>query len=180
MVSSKDHDATAYASAGSSESMSAFRSAMRTMPPDRTLASAPRASGPPGSSTTPTASTTAAETYVRARAHARDTAPQLCRIPTPYEVTRGTTRGLTSPTVTARDLFLLDPEVVYLNHGSFGACPRPVFDVYQEWQRELEREPVDLLARRLRDELARVRVALGEYVGRAREISRSSRTRPRR
>jgi isopenicillin-N epimerase len=67
--------------------------------------------------------------------------------------------------VAPRDLFLLDPEVVYLNHGSFGACPRRVFDVYQRWQRELEREPVDLLARRLEGELAQVRAALGEYVG---------------
>jgi isopenicillin-N epimerase len=66
--------------------------------------------------------------------------------------------------VASRDLFLLDPELVYLNHGSFGACPRPVFDVYQEWQRELEREPVDLLARRLEGELARVRATLGKYV----------------
>jgi isopenicillin-N epimerase len=65
----------------------------------------------------------------------------------------------------ARDLFLLDPDVAYLNHGAFGACPRPVFDVYQEWQRELEREPVDLYERRLEDELAGVRAALGEYVG---------------
>ena len=40
------------------------------------------------------------------------------------------------------DLFLLDPEVTYLNHGSFGACPRPVFESYQRRQRELEREPV--------------------------------------
>jgi isopenicillin-N epimerase len=69
--------------------------------------------------------------------------------------------------VAPRDLFLLDPEVVYLNHGSFGACPRPVFDVYQAWQRELEREPVDLLARRLEGELTRVRGALGDYVGAA-------------
>jgi isopenicillin-N epimerase len=67
--------------------------------------------------------------------------------------------------VAPRDLFLLDPDVVYLNHGSFGACPRPVFDAYQEWQRELEREPVNLLARRLEDELARVRGALAAYVG---------------
>jgi isopenicillin-N epimerase len=63
-----------------------------------------------------------------------------------------------------RDLFLLDPEVVYLNHGSFGACPRPVFDVYQEWQREVERQPVDLLARRLDGELAQVRSALADYL----------------
>jgi isopenicillin-N epimerase len=67
--------------------------------------------------------------------------------------------------VSRRDLFLLDPEVAYLNHGSFGACPRPIFDVYQEWQRVLEREPVDLLGRRLEEELTGVRAALGEYVG---------------
>ena len=33
--------------------------------------------------------------------------------------------------------FLLDPDIVFLNHGSFGACPRPVFETYQTWQREL-------------------------------------------
>ncbi len=47
-----------------------------------------------------------------------------------------------------RDLFLLRRDVVYLNHGSFGACPRPVFERYQAWQRELEAEPVELLGRR--------------------------------
>jgi isopenicillin-N epimerase len=67
--------------------------------------------------------------------------------------------------VTPRDLFLLDPDVVYLNHGSYGACPRPVFDVYQEWQRELEREPVALLGRRLDEEVRAVRSALAAYVG---------------
>ena len=66
--------------------------------------------------------------------------------------------------MSGRDPFLLDPEVVYLNHGAFGACPRPVFDVYQEWQRELERQPVDLVERRLDRELAAVRAALGEYI----------------
>jgi isopenicillin-N epimerase len=44
-----------------------------------------------------------------------------------------------------RSLFLLDPDVVFLNHGSFGATPRPVFEEYQRWQRELEREPVEFL-----------------------------------
>lgn len=44
-----------------------------------------------------------------------------------------------------RDQFLLDPEVVFLNHGSFGACPKPVFAAYQDWQLRLERQPVAFL-----------------------------------
>jgi isopenicillin-N epimerase len=64
-----------------------------------------------------------------------------------------------------KDLFLLDRDVVFLNHGSFGACPRPVFERYQAWQRELEREPVEFIARRQGDLLADARRALGEYVG---------------
>ncbi len=35
--------------------------------------------------------------------------------------------------------FLLDPSVVFPNHGSLGATPRPVFRAYQDWGRELER-----------------------------------------
>jgi isopenicillin-N epimerase len=42
-------------------------------------------------------------------------------------------------------LFLLDPDVTFLNHGSFGACPRPVFESYQRWQLKLERQPVAFL-----------------------------------
>jgi isopenicillin-N epimerase len=64
-----------------------------------------------------------------------------------------------------REHFLLDPEVVYLNHGSYGACPRPVFERYQAWQLELEREPVDFISRRLSDLLGDARAALAAYVG---------------
>jgi isopenicillin-N epimerase len=66
-----------------------------------------------------------------------------------------------------RDEFLLDRDVVFLNHGSFGACPRPVFERYQAWQLELEREPVDFIARRLPELLADARAALADYVGAA-------------
>lgn len=61
--------------------------------------------------------------------------------------------------------YLLDPQVAFLNHGSFGACPRPVFERYQAWQRELEREPVDFLDRRLPGLLDGARTALADYVG---------------
>ncbi len=61
--------------------------------------------------------------------------------------------------------FLLDPDILYFNHGSFGACPRPVFESYQRWQCELEREPVQFLARRAPDLLAEARTALAEFLG---------------
>src|SRR5579859_7070092 len=61
--------------------------------------------------------------------------------------------------------YLLRPGVVFLNHGSFGACPRPVFETYQRWQRELEGEPVEFLARRLDGLLADARAALAKFVG---------------
>jgi len=63
-----------------------------------------------------------------------------------------------------RDLFLLDPDIVFLNHGSFGACPRPVFETYQGWQRELERQPVAFLGRRAEDLLRVSRTALAAYL----------------
>lgn len=44
-----------------------------------------------------------------------------------------------------RRLFLLDPDIVFLNNGSYGACPAPVFERYQEWQRRLEFQPVAFL-----------------------------------
>jgi isopenicillin-N epimerase len=61
--------------------------------------------------------------------------------------------------------FLLDPEIVFLNHGSFGATPRPVFESYQRWQRELERQPVEFLGRRAPSLLAESRAALAAYLG---------------
>ncbi len=64
-----------------------------------------------------------------------------------------------------KDQFLLNPEIVYLNHGGFGAAPRPVCEAYQGWQRELERQPVEFLDRRLRDLMLGARTKLADYVG---------------
>lgn len=63
--------------------------------------------------------------------------------------------------------FLLRRDITFLNHGSYGACPRPVFAAYQSWQRELERQPVEFIGRRLRGLLAEARAALGDFLGTA-------------
>lgn len=63
-----------------------------------------------------------------------------------------------------KEYFLLDPDVVFLNHGSFGAIPKPVFEAYQNWQLRLERQPVLLLARELPGLLRESRTVLGAYV----------------
>jgi isopenicillin-N epimerase len=64
-----------------------------------------------------------------------------------------------------RGQFLLDPGLAFLNHGSFGACPRPVFERYQHWQRELERNPVAFLGRRSGALLRAARERLAAFVG---------------
>jgi len=64
-----------------------------------------------------------------------------------------------------REGFLLDPDVAYLNHGGYGACPVRVFDEYQRWQRELEREPTDMLTRRFEELVWNVRSRLAGFVG---------------
>lgn len=63
-----------------------------------------------------------------------------------------------------REQFLLDRTVVYLNHGSFGACPKPVFEAYQNWQLELERQPVQFLKYRVPALMADARDALAQFL----------------
>jgi isopenicillin-N epimerase len=73
---------------------------------------------------------------------------------------------LSVPTAEAlRQEFLLDPDVVFLNHGSFGATPEPVFAEYQRWQLALERQPVEFLGRRAEGLLDEARAAMASYLG---------------
>lgn len=65
---------------------------------------------------------------------------------------------------TLKSQFLLDPKVTYLNHGSFGATPKPIFDDYQKWQLELEREPAQFMSVNGLQYLKQSREALGRYI----------------
>ncbi len=64
-----------------------------------------------------------------------------------------------------REHFLLDPGVVFLNHGSFGACPKPVFAELQRWQLEMEGNPVEFLGRRSAALLRAARQRLAAHLG---------------
>lgn len=59
---------------------------------------------------------------------------------------------------------MLDPSITFLNFGSFGACPKPVFEKYQELQRQLEREPVQFIVKDGIELLRQARVALSRYI----------------
>jgi isopenicillin-N epimerase len=63
-----------------------------------------------------------------------------------------------------KEYFLLDPEVVFLNHASFGAIPKPVFEAYQNWQKRLELQPVLFLGREYNSLMYESRLALGKYL----------------
>ncbi len=62
-------------------------------------------------------------------------------------------------------LWTLDPEIDFLNHGSFGACPRAVLEEQAELQARMEREPVLFLSRQLEGLWDSARAALAEFVG---------------
>lgn len=67
--------------------------------------------------------------------------------------------------VPVRADYLLDPDLVFLNNGSYGAVPRVVQEAYEALQREMERNPVAFLARRSPELLAAARATVGRYVG---------------
>lgn len=63
------------------------------------------------------------------------------------------------------EMFLLNKEINFLNFGSFGACPKPIFEKYQDWQRVLEAEPVQFIAFDGYQYLANARDALARFIG---------------
>ncbi|MEZ4922308.1 MAG: aminotransferase class V-fold PLP-dependent enzyme [Crocinitomicaceae bacterium] len=63
-----------------------------------------------------------------------------------------------------KDQFLLRPDITFLNHGSFGACPKPVFEEYQNFQRLLEAEPIQFITKTGPEFLDTSKLALANYL----------------
>ena len=61
--------------------------------------------------------------------------------------------------------FLLNPAITFLNHGSFGACPKPIFEEYQRLQLELENEPVYFIQKKAAEYLKIAKERLAKYIG---------------
>ncbi len=72
--------------------------------------------------------------------------------------------SITEPAVDPA-LFPLDPDVVFLNHGSFGSCPLAVLEHQTELRRRMERQPVRFLVRELEPLLDESRSVLAGFVG---------------
>lgn len=64
-----------------------------------------------------------------------------------------------------RSQWSLRPDVVYLNHGSFGPSPRSVIEARRQWIDRLESDPVDFLMREAEPALAEARNRLGRFIG---------------
>lgn len=64
-----------------------------------------------------------------------------------------------------RRLWSLDPEVTFLNHGSFGACPLPVLALQDELRARLERQPVRFFVRELEPMVDAARAAIAALLG---------------
>lgn len=59
----------------------------------------------------------------------------------------------------------LDPKVVFLNHGSFGACPKVVLRFQEKLRREMESEPLLFLGRQHDDRVDQARKSLARFLG---------------
>jgi isopenicillin-N epimerase len=64
-----------------------------------------------------------------------------------------------------RKYWLLDADVTFLNHGSFGACPIPVLQLQTQLREQLERQPVHFFVREWESLLDEARRQLAEFVG---------------
>ncbi len=65
----------------------------------------------------------------------------------------------------SKSQFLLTKDITFLNHGSFGACPKPIFEAYQNFQLELETEPVGFIIKKAPQYLKVAKNRLAKFIG---------------
>ena len=61
--------------------------------------------------------------------------------------------------------WMLESGVDFLNHGSFGAVPRVVFEAQTEWRRRIEAAPVEVIARRRLELIDAAKQPVGRWLG---------------
>jgi len=66
--------------------------------------------------------------------------------------------------VDLRDLFLLDKHITFLNHGSFGSCPTPIFEEFQQYQKLLESQPIAFLDEHIGQNILTSQRALSTFI----------------
>jgi isopenicillin-N epimerase len=63
-----------------------------------------------------------------------------------------------------RRLWMLERGVVFLNHGSFGSCPRPVLEFQKQIRVRMERQPIRFFVRELEGLLDQARADLARFL----------------
>ncbi|HEY3855581.1 MAG TPA: aminotransferase class V-fold PLP-dependent enzyme [Verrucomicrobiae bacterium] len=63
------------------------------------------------------------------------------------------------------DIWPIDPSIIFLNHGSFGSCPKPVLEFQRAMTDRLERQPIQFLVRDMEPMLDEARAALARFIG---------------
>lgn len=63
-----------------------------------------------------------------------------------------------------KSLFLLQNDITFLNFGSFGACPKEIFEAFIAWQYRLENEPVQFFTTHAGEFVNKSRNALANYI----------------
>lgn len=64
-----------------------------------------------------------------------------------------------------RQFWSLAPGTVFLNHGSFGACPKPILKLQSDLRQAMEAEPVQFLWRRYEERLEPSRAVVAKFLG---------------
>jgi isopenicillin-N epimerase len=64
-----------------------------------------------------------------------------------------------------RERFLLEPDMAFLNHGSFGATPKEVMAAQSDLRQRLESQPVRFMSRELPQRLSEAASTLARFVG---------------